>query len=132
MIVKTEMMGVLIASSPEFASTWRQFVCEWQGSAELPLYVALGQFARHLIELHTQGDTERLTQAFRSIEHLLCDGDDYVREAATIGILETLQNLASHGHTRAKEYEPFLGEVSRRQWDALNRFWGTKKFLWEQ
>lgn len=127
MISKSQMMELLIAASPAFESYWQQFLDDWRGDAELPLYVALGQYARHLIELHKQRTVESLTRAFNAIERLHYEGDDYVREAATIGILEPLQNLISRDEARAEDVLPYLGAVTRRQWDSLKRFWGTQK-----
>ena len=58
-------------------------------------YLRLAEFARHLILLWQAGRVAELTQAFGAIERPHVDGDDYVREAATLGLLETLQNNAS-------------------------------------
>ena len=50
-------------------------------------------------------------------------GDDYVREAATIGFLETLGN---HLHGTGIEMDgvrSMLGVESRKWWDRLTGFW---------
>ena len=51
------------------------------------------------------------------------DGDRYVCEAATIGILEGVQNIAeSHGFD-PESFVPYLGSESARWWRRLNDFW---------
>lgn len=119
MISKDEMMSALVAACPSFKPHWRAFLQEWRDEpAEMPLYVAVAAFARHLTSMLERGETSEFNQIFREIDNLLVEGDAYVREAATIGILEPLQN--------AKEPERFrhyLGPESQKWWDKLNRFW---------
>ena len=60
MIEKDEMMSLLLAACPTFEPTWRAFLEEWQDEpAEFPLlYVALGDFVRHLNSMLKRGETE--------------------------------------------------------------------------
>jgi hypothetical protein len=57
------------------------------------LYVLLGDFARHLLELHRHRQTESFSSVARVIERLHVEGNHDVREAATIGLLERIQNV---------------------------------------
>jgi hypothetical protein len=124
MIAKNDMMGVLLNACPSFASRWQAFLEEWRGEGDdLPLYVALGDFARHLIGMQERGETDHLARVFQAIERIHKEGDLYVREAATVGLLEDLQNLNLHSRTRPEQFVPYLGEESARSWAGLNRFW---------
>jgi len=60
---------------------------------DLPLYLALGDFAWHLIGMLERGETASLPAVFAAVERLHAEGEHYVREAATVGLLEALQNL---------------------------------------
>ncbi len=55
MVTKDEMMDILRAACPSFAPLWQAFLADWENEpGELPLYIALGDFARHLIVMLEQ------------------------------------------------------------------------------
>jgi hypothetical protein len=117
MISKDDMMTILVAACPTFGPSWRAFLEEWQDEpVEVPLYVALGDFARHLTSMLERDETSAMPEIFRVIERLHVDGDSYVKEAATIGILESLLN-------EPEKFRRYLGPESLEWWDKLNRFW---------
>jgi hypothetical protein len=123
MISRHEMMSVLLESCPSFKPTWDEFQAEWKDSVEQPLYVALGCFARHLISLLETNEARSLPDVFRSIERLQVEGDEYVVNAAVIGILENLQNPALHERTQPGQIRPLLGPKSLIAWDDVFAFW---------
>jgi hypothetical protein len=90
------------------------------------LYVDLGVFARHVVELYQHGRIEDLRPAFATIERLHREGDAYVREAATIGLLESIQNIAP-GRFTPEAFEPLLGSETAKWWHELNAFWDGKR-----
>lgn len=51
------------------------------------------------------------------------EGDHYVKEAATIGLLEGIQNNATHAATDPVNFEAWLLPESKEWWDKLNQFW---------
>ena len=109
MLARDDMMGVILDACPSFAPQWRAFLDEWREETEVPLYLALDDLARHLIELVERWHTE---------------GDEYVRTAATVGLLEGLQNLNLHEHgTDPAQFRAMLGPESRRCWDELAADW---------
>jgi hypothetical protein len=124
MIAKNDMMRVLLDACPSFAPQWQAFQDEWRSEADdLPLYLVLADFARHLIGIVERGDTAGLAAVFKAVERLHVEGDHYVREAATVGLLEDLQNLNLHKNTTEPEqFRPYLGPVSERWWVKLYRF----------
>ena len=124
MISKLHMMETLVAASPAFAGEWEAFGREWAGEPDgLPLYLALADFARHVVALLEANDVDRLHRVFEAVEALHVGGDDYVREAATVGLLEDLQNTNLHRTTEPEQLRPFLRPESARCWDQLNSFW---------
>lgn len=133
MITKHNMMGVLIEACPSFTSKWQAFLDEWREEADdLPHYLALADLARHLIELIERGESASLTTVFAAVERLQVEGDQWVREAATIGLLEDLQNLNLHNTTNPEQFRQFLSPVSERWWDKLYRFWENGEVLTEE
>jgi hypothetical protein len=122
MIPRSEVMPMLLAACPSFGSAWDAYCAEDMYEAGL-LYIDLGEFARHVIALWQAGQTEELAPVFDAIERLHLEGDDFVREAATIGFLEDLQNNAEHAAIDPEVFRPYLGSESVRWWAALHRFW---------
>jgi len=59
----------------------------------------------------------------RVIERLHVEGDGYVREAATIGLLEGIQNAWSNNTVDPESFVPHLLPESLRRWRSLNDFW---------
>ena len=49
MIGKEQMMELLLDACPSFRPRWEAFLEEWQETDDLPLYLALGDFAVLLI-----------------------------------------------------------------------------------
>jgi hypothetical protein len=132
MIVKDDMMGVLVDACPSFASDWHAFKDEWREESDLPLYVVLADLARHLIGKVERGETADLPEVFAAIERLHVEGDGYVKEAATVGLLEDLQNLNLHPNgTEPEQFRPYLCPVSAQWWDKLYRFWQRGELLAE-
>lgn len=125
MIDRAEMMLAIIAACPDFAATYGAFVAESKDEPEAPYYVALADFSRHIIALLESGDQQSLHAAFETIERLHTDGDKYVREAATIGILESLQNTNLHSDTKPDQFLEFLRPESLRYWRKVEDFWET-------
>ena len=119
-------MPLLLQACPSFLETWRTIEGENGPDEDTPTrlhYVDAGEFAAHLVELHRDGGTGEVAQAFAVIERLHLEGDDYVRELATIGYLEGVQNVAGHRGLDEAAFEPYLGPETRRWWKGLNAFW---------
>jgi hypothetical protein len=96
------------------------------------LYVVLGDFARHLLQLQQQSRTEEFADVARAIERLHIEGDHNVREAATIGLLEGIQNVWGNNGTDPELFVQHLLPVSAKWWQSLNDFWsGRSKFVGE-
>ena len=131
MIAKNDMMRVLLDACPTFSPKWGSFQHEWREEADgPPLYLVLGDLARHLIGMVERGETADLPEAFTAVERLLVEGDPYVREATVVGLLEDLQNLNLHPNgTDPEQILPYLGPASARWWGKLHRFWQHGELL---
>ena len=115
------MRGWFRAACPSYADRWNQYRSESHFEASL-LYVHLGDFARHIVALLSAGDVGELAAVCAVIERLHLEGDAYVQEAATIGLLEGIQNVASHDETGLDPVVERLGPVSRSWWRGLEKF----------
>lgn len=125
-ITKNNVIPLLIKACPSFKKKLETYLKDEKDNERL-LYAELGEFARHLIELHKQGTTNEFDSTFKAIEDLHVNGNHYVKEAATIGLFEGIQNNASHDDTfDAEVFIKFLHPVSLKQWNNLNDFWNGK------
>src|SRR6478752_2096195 len=87
------------------------------------LYELLGAFGRHLLELYNLDHATSFLNVGVMIENLHIDGDELVKNAATIGLLESLQNIWLNAGIDPMPFREWLLPVSREQWDALYEFW---------
>jgi hypothetical protein len=124
MITKDEMMQPLLMACPSFQPTWESFLKEWRdGTTDLPIYLALSDLARHLVGMLARNDTSTFPAVFDVVEQWHNHGDPYVKEAATVGLLEDLQNKSIHASTTPEQLRVFLGPLSAKWWDKLYGFW---------
>jgi hypothetical protein len=126
------MMKPMLTACPSFQSTWNEFVEEWRDQPEgLPHYLALNNLARHLVGMLARNETDSFPAVFSVVEQWHLEGDSYVREAATVGLLEDLQNTNLHESTKPGQFQAFLGPVSAKWWEKLYGFWERGELLRE-
>jgi hypothetical protein len=132
MIAKEDLLELLGASSQTFKEIIRKELEEetftlWTDEERgLLHYVILGDFACHIIELYKNKKTHELEVIFELIERFHLEGDAYIKEAATIGILEAIQNLAANSDINPADFEIYLHAESLNWWQSLNDFWNQK------
>ena len=131
LITREQMFAPLLIACPTFSDCWHAFVAQWEDESEPPLYLALADLARHLIAQLASRETEAFPEVFAVVEqwHLL--GDDYVREAACIGLLEALQNTSLHQSTMPDDFLPWLQPETARGWEKVSRFWSDGDLMVE-
>lgn len=124
MIDASQMLPLLVEASPGFADSWKEFEADYADEPPPPYYIVLGDFARHLCDLLSEGDEATLQRVFDVVERLHLEGDAYVREAVTVGLLEDMQNTNMHRKdTLPAQFERFLRPESARWWKKLHGFW---------
>jgi len=64
-----------------------------------------------------------LQSIFQAVEDWHINGDPYVREAASIGLLEDLQNTNVVGDNVPAKVLRYLGPESMRWWRKVLDFW---------
>ena len=124
-IQKAQVMPLLLAACPSFQVSWAAHRAGW-GDDEPLLYIDLAAFARHLVNLMRQEQVSELPAVFAVVERLHTEGDSYVQEAATIGLLEDLQNLALNEQLDPASFLRYLKPETTRWWTKLNDFWSRR------
>jgi hypothetical protein len=120
MIEQQEVLQTLVEACPELNDEVQAHLAE--NGNEL-LYVAAGAIARRLLALHEQGAITSLQAAATAIERLHVSGSPWVKEFATIGLLEGIQNVWANSGADPENFAKYLLAESRRWWQGLNRFW---------
>lgn len=123
------MFEPLLQACPLFRVEWDSFRHEWNGEENPPLYLLIFQLAEHLITKLGVGDTDRFNDVFNVVERWIVEGDDYVRNAAIVGLIEDLQNLDLHRVTRPEDFLPWLGPQSASWWKKVDAFWTDGRSL---
>lgn len=127
MITRDDVMPLLLEACPSFRHAWETDVKESyvnlnEDGTRLH-YIDAGDFALHVVKLAKSNRFAEFPAIFGVIERLHLEGDDYVKELATIGYLEDLQNIGGHHGLNDQYFEPYLLPESRRWWKGLNAFW---------
>ncbi|MFQ5839168.1 MAG: hypothetical protein ACE5HK_00425 [Candidatus Methylomirabilales bacterium] len=118
-------MPLLLQACPSYRPRWAKYSAEPEFDPGL-LYVHLGDFAHHLVGLMKEGKTGEFSSVFDAIERLHPEGDSYIQEAAIIGFLESIQNIAGDSGVDPERFFPYLGSESASRWKRLNDFWEGK------
>ncbi len=123
------MFTPILKVCPSFQAAWDEFVDDWKDEPEgLPFYLALADLARHLIGMLERNEIEGIREVFRVVERWHLEGEHYVKEAATIGLLEDLQNLNLHeGTSKPDDFLEFLLPETRFWWFKVVDFWEQRK-----
>lgn len=111
---------MLLNACPSFRQTWEASL---KRSDTALLYISLGEFARHLRELYLINKVDEFTAVAAVIEKFHLDGTPYVKEAASIGLLEAIQNAWRNNSLDPEEFVKYLKPESAKWWKSLNAFW---------
>jgi len=124
MINKYHVMPLVLEACPSFKRKW---TIERAGTIDerlndCLLYVDLGELSMHLIQLHQMKQVDEYPAVFTLIERFLSEGDDYVKEAVTVGLFESLRNLAENHQVDLRILESFLHTDSLQWWKRISDF----------
>lgn len=122
LISETEVMNLLVGACPSFARAWAEARADADFDSSL-LHVHLGELAAHLIERLRRDDASECVALFAAVERLFVEGDEDVREAATLGLLDGLQSAAGTAGVSPARFVDLFQPATRRRWDELERFW---------
>ena len=116
-------MEVLVASCPSFRGEWNAHLAEWGNDV---LYIAAGAFAEHLLAMQICGAVSLFPMIAESIERLCKEGTPWVKEFATVGVLEGIQNVWANAGADPEGFGKYLMPESKVCWERLNTFWSGK------
>jgi hypothetical protein len=118
-----EVVPALLAACPTAGSAWQTHLDFWKGEMDRGLYNDAAVIAHHLVESFERDELLEFPSAFAVLERCLIEGDKEARDLATIGVIEDIQNIASHRHFGAGVFVAWLGPASRAAWDVVLGWW---------
>lgn len=130
MLTDRDIMPTLLVACPSFAPAWCEHLKYW-GDDERGIFNDTNAFAHHVVNLFASSKPDELTATFAAIERLILDGDEDCRGATIIGILESVQTVASNRSFGPSVFVPWLGTESKRAWFDLEALWADKQSLAE-
>ncbi len=90
------------------------------------LYIVAATFSSYLETLFEKSKLVEFEKGLIFIETLHLNGDSYVKELATIGILESFRNTYLMEYFDSENEIPNLGIESKKWWKQLNKFWNRE------
>ncbi|PLS06717.1 hypothetical protein CVD27_07195 [Neobacillus cucumis] len=115
-------MNLLLEACPSYKPYYEENLGD---DGEQLIYIDIMEFVAHLIELYKQNQINEFPKIFEVIELLHTDGDDFVKESATIGLLESIQNM-SGDEINPDVFKKYLKPESLKWWNHLDDFWNGK------
>ncbi len=128
MILKPQIMPMALKACPSFTARWENHRKLW-GDDEAGIYNDLAEFAHFIVDAYDCTDSSSIVAAFGLIEKLLLEGDQEVRDAAGIGFLEDVRNIASSRPYGSAVFLQWLGPTSQRAWSEIEKTWRGKRSL---
>jgi len=120
MSASREAFETIIATVPDFQPRYQTFLADWQGE-DTPWYLAMGELAHYIVDAYEQANTSLYEELFSAVEHVLQSGDAEIQNLIWVGLLEDIQNIASHRSFGPDVFRVWLGPQSLIAWDEVDR-----------
>ena len=127
-IIEKEIIPKFLEICPEFRKRWEEHLKYW-GKDKRGIYIDTAEFVHFIDDSYGGGDTKKFLKIFEQIEFYLTRGDNKIKDIIALGILETLQNVASHRKYSYTVFEKWLGPVSKNYWKEIEIMWVGKSNL---
>ena len=128
MIASAQVMPLIFEACPGFREGRNRHEGAVRGE-EGGLYVNMAHIAGYLVRSYSQGNTQEFPSLFALVERLLAEGDDEVQQALSVGLVEDIQNVASHESFGASVFKQWLGPLTLDAWLAGQQAWKGKPSL---
>lgn len=122
-MVAVDLVPALLSACPKAKARWDEHLEQWRGEPR-GHFNDMAVFAHHIVESYFEHDDRReMRPFFDLLNHMLLYGDAQVRELATIGLIEDIQNIASGRPGRWQVFEPWLHPATRQAWQQIEEMW---------
>ena len=123
-LTRNTMWDVLLERVPGFLVHRNEFLADWETEGEpLPEFNCTKTLAVYCISSYSRGDFETVQNVLDIVDLWLRDGDDDVQELAVVGFIEDLSNGVLHEATEPDNFERFMSDLVRGEWDGIREGW---------
>ena len=123
-----EIVPLFIDICPELRKAWEEHLEYW-GDDDRGDYIDISVLAHFIVDSYKEGHTECFDKIFVLIEEILNNGDYKDKEILTVGLIEDIQNIASHTPDGYHPFEKWLGPFSKKAWAQIEMLWEGKSSL---
>ncbi len=116
----TSLMLEIVEVVPGFRPQWEAFVEMWSDEEYAPLYSAMGDLASYLVDCYEQGKTAEFPALFSLVETQYGTDDNELKTLVALGLLETMQSVASHRPFGFQVFREWLGPRTLVSWDEVD------------
>jgi len=117
-----QVVPLLLETCPGCLARWDAHLARW-GGQERGVFNDAAIVAHYVVDSYASGETDEFDGLFATIEEILLAGDDDARGVAAVGILETIQTIATHHAFGPEAFVPWLGPSSKSAWVKLDELW---------
>ena len=121
MIATEQVIPRILMACPGFREGWARRA--GRPDEERGIYARLTDVADYIVRSYGREATSEFPLFFETLEQLLGEGDEEVREAVSVGLIEDIQNIASHESFGYQVFEKWLGPMSRDAWAQAEQTW---------
>jgi hypothetical protein len=133
-VTPEEAIDELVQACPSFQAAWRAYLREEYPNDQpghekdrLP-YVDVSGLSQQVVAAVATDAVADLPAYFSTLERMYQDAGPSEVEFLTIGVLESIQNIALGEHLDLARFTPWLGTRTSSEWNALIAFWdGTAR-----
>lgn len=118
-----DFMPAFLVACPSIEPAWLEHLAFWGDVQQRGVFNDAAVVAHHLVYSVERGELSEFPAVFALLERCLVEGDENVREFATLGVIEGIQNIASHRSFGPMVFYDWLGTKSRVAWDELCVSW---------
>lgn len=117
-----ELLSELLEACPSAAAAWKEEQDDWDDDRP-GHFIEIAVFARHIVQSYGEDRTEEFPPFFDLLERMIVEGDEDVQGLAIVGLIEGIQNNASHQPFGYTVFEQWLRPKSRTAWREVDEAW---------
>jgi hypothetical protein len=118
-----DVVPAFLAVCPAIGPAWQEYLAFWGDQPDRGAFNDAAVLAHHIVDSYERGEVSEFPAVFAVLEACLAEGDEQVCNLVKVGVIEDIQNTASHREFGQSVFCQWLGPLSRAAWDEVNGWW---------
>jgi hypothetical protein len=123
-----EVLPILLGACPTAQAVWEEH-CSWWENEPAGGFNDVAVFAHHIVNSYATDKLDEFPAFFAALERLIVEGDEETVGLAVVGVIEGIQNVASHQPFGYAVFEKWLRPRSREEWAQIEAAWSGSNSL---